>query len=132
MQRPSALDSHLIDIAWKHHVGKPYTGSLAGERGWKMSLNCKFGSKNILQSLDTANKRIEIYTGKEIQSAETKLTTQAKSFLAGTATIESLIETAGKTAEDVRTTTNTRVMNQEIVAALRVQDLGTIAASFAM
>ena len=65
-------------------------------------------------------------------AAETKLTTQAKSFLAGTATIESLIETAGKTAEEVRTTTNTRVMNQEIVAALRVQDLGTIAASFTM
>jgi succinate dehydrogenase/fumarate reductase flavoprotein subunit len=113
-----------------------YTGSLAGEEAGKWSLNCKFGgSKNILQSLDTANKRIEnLYreTGDSVGAAETKLTTQAKSFLAGTATIESLIETAGKTAEDVRTTTNTRVMNQEIVAALRVQDLGTIAASFAM
>lgn len=113
-----------------------YTGALAGEEAGKWSLNCKFGgSKNILQSLDTANKRIEnLYreTGDSVGVAETKLTTQAKSFLAGTVTIESLIETAGKTADEVRTTTNTRVMNQEIVAALRVQDLGTIAASFAM
>jgi hypothetical protein len=46
--------------------------------------------------------------------------------------MESLIEIAEKTAEAVRTTTNTRVMNLEIVGALRVQDLGTIAASFAM
>ena len=113
-----------------------YTGSMTGSEAGKWSLNCEFGgSKNILQSLDSANKRIEdLYreNGDSVGAAETKLTAQAKSFLSGSATIESLIETAEKTAEAVRTTTNTRIMNQEIIGALRIQDLGTIVASFAM
>ena len=113
-----------------------YTGSMTGSEAGKWSLNCEFGgSKNILQSLDSANKRIEdLYreNGDSVGAAETKLTAQAKSFLSGSATIESLIETAEKTAEAVRTTTNTRIMNQEIMGALRIQDLGTIVASFAM
>lgn len=113
-----------------------YTGSMIGSEAGKWSLNCEFGgSKNILQSLDSANKRIEdLYreNGDSVGAAETKLTAQAKSFLSGSATIESLIETAEKTAEAVRTTTNTRIMNQEIMGALRIQDLGTIVASFAM
>ena len=113
-----------------------YTGSMTGSEAGKWSLNCEFGgSKNILQSLDSANKRIEdLYreNGDSVGAAETKLTAQAKSFLSGSATIESLIETAEKTAEAVRTTTNTRIMNQEIIGSLRIQDLGTIVASFAM
>ena len=68
-------------------------------------------------------------SGISVGSAEMQIKKQASSFLAGAATAQSLVDTAEKVSDSVRITTQSRVMNQELVAALRILDLGTIATS---
>ncbi len=109
------------------------SGETSGHEAGTWSQKCEFGGTGlILESLETSKTRVENLIGQSgisVGSAEMQIKKQASSFLAGAATAQSLVDTAEKVSDSVRITTQSRVMNQELVAALRILDLGTIATS---
>lgn len=109
------------------------TGATVGHEAGTWAQNCQFGgTKIILQGLEDSRKKIESLNnddGISVGSAEARILNQAKAFISGEATAESFVETGEIVSNSIRTTTDSKVMNQELSTALRIIDLGTIVSS---